>query len=129
VRSLSEISKGMFGEEIKLKTKQIDQMFEMSKARFEQGQATERAKLTAGRAGGGNKWTDLTAAQQMDARNKATTAWSNLSYVDRSKAEKEGGRDAWIERQAKYLATGESGGGVGGGTVSPEDEALINKYR
>ena len=49
VRSLSEISKGMFGEEIKLKTKQIDQMFEMSKTRFEQGQATERAKLTADR--------------------------------------------------------------------------------
>jgi hypothetical protein len=49
VRSLSEISKGMFGEEVKLKTKQIDQMFEMSKTRFEQGQATERARMTADR--------------------------------------------------------------------------------
>jgi hypothetical protein len=49
VRSLSEISKGMFGEEIKLKTKQADQIFEMGMTRFKEGQATARAKMTADR--------------------------------------------------------------------------------
>jgi hypothetical protein len=49
VRSLSEISKGMFGEEIKLKTKQADQIFEMGMTRFKEGQANARAKMTADR--------------------------------------------------------------------------------
>jgi hypothetical protein len=69
-------------------------------------------------AGGGNKWTDLTAAQQMDARNKATTAWGNLSGTERLKANKEVGREAWIENQAKYLATGASGAAAATGSNS-----------
>jgi hypothetical protein len=111
--------------------KRADTVFDMYKLEETNRNALRVANVrgTGAGAGGGNKWTDLTAAQQMDARNKATTAWGNLSGIERLKANKEVGREAWIENQAKYLATGASGGGVGGGTVSPEDEALINKYR
>ena len=48
VRSLSEISKGMFGEEIKVKTKEIDRAFDVWKTKYEQGQANIRAQ--AGRS-------------------------------------------------------------------------------
>jgi hypothetical protein len=44
IRSLSEISKGMFGEELKLKSKQADQIFERSMTMFKEGQANIRAK-------------------------------------------------------------------------------------
>jgi hypothetical protein len=47
VRSLSEISKGMFGEEMKVKTKEIDRAFDVWKTKYEQGQATARAKISA----------------------------------------------------------------------------------
>jgi phage-related minor tail protein len=48
VRSLSEISKGMFGEEMKVKTKEIDRAFDVWKTKYEQGQANIRAQ--AGRS-------------------------------------------------------------------------------
>jgi hypothetical protein len=44
IRSLSEISKGMFGEELKLKSKQADQIFERSMTMFKESQANIRAK-------------------------------------------------------------------------------------
>ena len=48
IRSLNEISKGMFGEELKLKTKEIDRAFDVWKTKYEQGQANIRAQ--AGRS-------------------------------------------------------------------------------
>jgi hypothetical protein len=48
IRSLNEISKGMFGEEIKLKGKQADQIYDTWKTKYEQSQAYSRTQ--AGRS-------------------------------------------------------------------------------
>lgn len=44
IRSLNEISKGMFGKEMEVKTKQADQIFERSMTMFKESQANIRAK-------------------------------------------------------------------------------------
>jgi hypothetical protein len=46
-RALNKISEGAFGQEISVKTKEIDQMFNRWKTEYEQKSATERTRITA----------------------------------------------------------------------------------
>jgi hypothetical protein len=122
VRSLSEISKGMFGEEIKLKTKQIDQMFEMSKTRFEQGQATERAKLTADR---GDPVLRRAAYQglQRELENNQRLLMAYSNNPEKAEAARQEIRRIKGEMDALLPGVGSSAG-AGSGTVDMKNPLL-----
>jgi hypothetical protein len=122
VRSLSEISKGMFGEEIKLKTKQIDQMFEMSKTRFEQGQATERAKLTADR---GDPVLRRAAYQglQKELENNQRLLMAYSNNPEKAEAARQEIRRIKGEMDALLPGVGSSAG-AGSGTVDMKNPLL-----
>jgi hypothetical protein len=122
VRSLSEISKGMFGEEIKLKTKQIDQMFEMSKTRFEQGQVTERAKLTADR---GDPVLRRAAYQglQKELENNQRLLMAYSNNPEKAEAARQEIRRIKGEMDALLPGVGSSAG-AGSGTVDMKNPLL-----
>jgi len=76
----------------------------------EQMQSTERvagiytAQRGASGAGGGNKWTDLTAAQQSALRTKALKAWDDLGIVGQRRAIAQGvTQDAWVNDRVATL--------------------------
>ena len=122
VRSLSEISKGMFGEEIKLKTKQADQIFEMGMTRFKEGQATARAKMTADRGDPvlrRAEYNDLSESLQrqqmllMGAMRDPAKAAPIQEEIKRIKA-----------RMAELTAPGGSSARAGSGTVDTKNPLL-----
>jgi hypothetical protein len=126
-RALSKISEGMFGKQVDLKTKEIDQMFNTWKTKYEQGQANERAKIAA------ESRPDPILKDEnykLKARNLAQAEMLLNAQTDPEKRAKQ---QVIVNNMRAELAAmrGDSGsvGGGGSGTLNAADQALIDKYR
>jgi hypothetical protein len=120
IRSLSEISKGMFGEEIKVKGKQADQMFEVWKTKYEQGQATARAKISA---------ESRPDPMLKDPRYKSLADQLSMEEMMLSRQTDPTKKLATQERIADIQRKMNTLTGGGGGTLNAADQALLDKYR
>jgi hypothetical protein len=122
IRSLSEISKGMFGEEIKVKSNQIDRMYKMWETKYTQSQANERAKLTADR---GDPVLRRAAYQglQKELENNQRLLMAYSNNPEKAEAARQEIRRIKGEMDALLPGVGSSAG-AGSGTVDMKNPLL-----
>jgi hypothetical protein len=118
--AMTDVLKETYGTKSKQAETAVSAVLERKKAEMdaqlkrEQMQSTERitdkyvgARGAKGASGGGNKWTDLTAAQQSALRAQALKAWDNLGIAGQRRALAPGmTQDDWINDRVTTLMGG-----------------------
>jgi hypothetical protein len=97
-----------------------DQTFRAKERQLDRVALLERSQAGAGT--GGRRFEELTAAEQMRARKDAEGVWKGKSFLEKKQITDSGlTQEQWVERQARFLATGQRDDGTLGGEGSTSD--------
>ena len=137
--AMTDVLKETYGTKSKQAETAVSAVFKRQQAAMdaqlkrEQIQSNERvAGMYAGAkgasGGAGNKWTDLTAAQQSALRAKALKAWDDLGTVGQRRAIAQGvTQDAWVTDRVTALMGSAPAAPVNSGVASSQWGAMSVK--